>query len=746
MIGCFCLRDINEFDKFFQPMKLNHKLLPKSDTLNKILLLIMFLVASGLVSLFLGQDANYDLKNYHFYNPWAFLDGRFHADLSPAGIQTYTSPLMDVPYYLLVKYLGTHPRLVAFVMGLPYGILVYLSFLIVWHMTRVYNFTRLFRVLATTTLVIFSATAAGTFCVIGTTFNDIPTACLVLASIYLLMTNKADSIKIVLLAGSLAGLGAALKLTVCIFAPAIMVALFGLFSNWKICLRQSVFFAGGWWLAFLIAYGWFGYQYYVITGSPVFPMFESIFPSKWLAGNDLNLYGLRLPQSLTMAIFYPFYWAKMNVNIVAEPPFADPKFAIVFCLTFLAAILSCYRILYSAVFKSNRHNLRSDDNSGENKIFPGRFLFIFFIMGYILWEYMFCALRYAVVLEALLGVICLMSVYSIFSNLQRILLSETQRPDPLNSQGSATATKISQMPLMLHSTVLFVFILIGTLLTTHQPDFGRVPYAREVFEVTAPQLPDNTQVIILGNQGAYMAPLLAKGTKGVSFIGLTNILMDPKSRNYPYWEVIKNKISQHAGPRCVLLFPQYAYFEPILTDLGINVRNEAYAAVTSNMDPRLKIRLYNARLVNQIAVTDDKNMELIRSAFYQLNNLRMNHWQDQFLTHGWSVGEEWFCWNDGNSAKIQFVVPPQKKAPTRISIAGFPQGAQHVKLLLNGQIVFDGIVETETALLNIAIPIDSLRTDGTTMNELDFRFPDARSPDNGDPRKLAFAFIGLELH
>jgi hypothetical protein len=45
----------------------------------------------------LGQDANWDLQNYHFYNVYMLLGGRFGTDLQAAGIQTYLNPVFDIP-------------------------------------------------------------------------------------------------------------------------------------------------------------------------------------------------------------------------------------------------------------------------------------------------------------------------------------------------------------------------------------------------------------------------------------------------------------------------------------------------------------------------------------------------------------------------------------------------------------------------------------------------------------------------
>src|SRR6266571_3367462 len=62
-----------------------------------------FLAAAAAGSLLLGQDANWDLQNYHYYNPWAWWHGRtFTKDLAAAQIQTFHNPLLDLPFYWMV--------------------------------------------------------------------------------------------------------------------------------------------------------------------------------------------------------------------------------------------------------------------------------------------------------------------------------------------------------------------------------------------------------------------------------------------------------------------------------------------------------------------------------------------------------------------------------------------------------------------------------------------------------------------
>ena len=54
-----------------------------------------------LLALFLGQDTNWDLRNYHWYNPYSFLNGRFFFDVVPAQTPSFYNPTLDVPFFLL---------------------------------------------------------------------------------------------------------------------------------------------------------------------------------------------------------------------------------------------------------------------------------------------------------------------------------------------------------------------------------------------------------------------------------------------------------------------------------------------------------------------------------------------------------------------------------------------------------------------------------------------------------------------
>ena len=68
--------------------------------LAKWLMIAVPLACAGLAVWF-GQDANWDLRNYHWYNAYAFLNSRHGFDLLPSQTPFFYNPLIDVPLFML---------------------------------------------------------------------------------------------------------------------------------------------------------------------------------------------------------------------------------------------------------------------------------------------------------------------------------------------------------------------------------------------------------------------------------------------------------------------------------------------------------------------------------------------------------------------------------------------------------------------------------------------------------------------
>ena len=84
--------------------------------------------AFGWISLLRGRDVGWDFRNYHWYNPYAWLTGRGDLDVAVAHHATYYNPLVDVPVFVAAQYLPAW--CVGFIVGCVHGLnLVLLYFL-----------------------------------------------------------------------------------------------------------------------------------------------------------------------------------------------------------------------------------------------------------------------------------------------------------------------------------------------------------------------------------------------------------------------------------------------------------------------------------------------------------------------------------------------------------------------------------------------------------------------------------------
>lgn len=345
-------------------------MLPRLRAIPVWLQLCLCLLLGMVLSLIDRTDANWDLQNYHLYDPWALLHGRLGADYFVAAYQSYFNPAADVPYYI-VKYLLAPgaPRLAAMLAGLPYGLLVFFV-------------VRLAARFVTGPHAAFFAAFAGvtgtaTLSEVGTSFDDILVADFLLGAMLCLL---AEGRRPAVAAGLLCGIGAALKLTAGLFAVPLGLMLVALPAQrrWTRLVLFGLATAAG----FLAAYGWWGWLLWRHFGNPVYPLFSSFFPNVWAVptnGQDTRFF----PKTLLQWLAYPFFWLQGKPGIVAELPVRDPRFAFSYLAAAGAiAAMACRR-------RPDRRTLA---------------LWLFIVSGYIIWLRGFSILRYALPLEVLSGV------------------------------------------------------------------------------------------------------------------------------------------------------------------------------------------------------------------------------------------------------------------------------------------------------------------------------------------------------
>jgi hypothetical protein len=350
----------------------------------------------GLLAAYLGQDDNWDLHNYHLYNPYALLNGKIGFDLAPGQWQTYFNPALDLVYYGLTRTLPA--PLVGFIMGALHG----LNAVLVLALAR-----RLVGSVAQPAyrlplmLALAGCCAPGFLSELGNTMGDNMTSLLVLSSLLLLVAKwerlqRPGALAITLCAGLLIGAGTGLKLTNAIYALSMCLALLSLPAGLWLRINSAFVFGLGTLGGIGASAGWWYWKMWSVFGNPLFPQFNDRFHGLLAAPIGIGDTGW-IPKGLTEKLLWPF--------IIT----LHPKRTIEVPMTQL--IWPMLLLLFAAfvVFKL-RAAIRGDKPALAS---PQRFVLLFFALSYLMWLNMFGIYRYLVPIELLAPLILWLVVHSL---------------------------------------------------------------------------------------------------------------------------------------------------------------------------------------------------------------------------------------------------------------------------------------------------------------------------------------------
>ena len=326
------------------------------------------LLAGAIYTWFVGEDVNWDWQNYHEYNVWAVINGRYGLDALPPGFQTYFNPTVYFPVYYLRHLLP-----------LPYGLMIMgavhgLNLLLIYFLVRV-----LLRETATASAIgaaiLVAAVGPMTLSEVGTSFSDILTALPILAGCILILSAEGRHGRYVL-AGLLIGAAVGLKLTNVVYALGAAAAVLAASRPLKATLCLGVGGAVG----ALATGGAWGLMLWREMGNPIFPLFNAVFQSPELVPMNIMDWQF-LPKGMLDALAYPFYWL-VGDNRSSEYPFRDARFAV-------ATVLIVLGVGRGLVTRTDIFTRRDT-----------QFL-LFFAVSYAAWLAVFSIQRYAIVLELL---------------------------------------------------------------------------------------------------------------------------------------------------------------------------------------------------------------------------------------------------------------------------------------------------------------------------------------------------------
>jgi hypothetical protein len=453
------------------------------------------------------QENGYDMRYYHWYAPWAFLHGRVGFDYGPAQLQSYLNPLSFVPFYLLAGH--TPASIAAWIMGAWHGLTFGLVFAVSWEVLRADG--RLAR--AWLSLLCAAVGTAGPVFLgeLGTSHNDVIVSQLVLVAVLLLLrgwrasASGARLMPAIWVSGLVLGAAVGLKLVVGVHAVAALVALVALPMTWRrrgriavtygVALAAGYLATAGFWMAIL----WRRFE------SPLFPFFNAVFRSPYYP--ETNFADRRfLPQGLGEALLHPLRLC-LGTHREAQQGFRDARYA-------LAAVLGLAALARLGAGAARR---------GAGRFAPAvpaivageRFVLVFFVVSYVLWQAQFAILRYAAPLEALTPLIVLLLVRR------------------LTSRRSVQSLLVAAFSL---TTVVWMRPFIS----------DRMPRGERWIEVRAPRFENPERVLVVVAHNAPWAFVLTDLQPEIRVLGLVSNLTKPTDRT-KFQAEMRDILARHDG-------------------------------------------------------------------------------------------------------------------------------------------------------------------------------------------------------
>ncbi|WP_157201612.1 glycosyltransferase 87 family protein [Massilia sp. Root418] len=481
---------------------------PRAPMLAAVLVPLLF----GLMSLMLGQDDGWDMKNYHLYNPHALLNGRMGVDIAPGQWQSYFNPTLDLPYYLMTAWFPGP------VTGFVFGVLHGLNFVLLFAIARcVLGADQGGGYRVPLLLGIAGACSAGFLSELGNSMGDNMTALLVLGALLILLRRwdqlqqwSRAAVLAALGAGFVMGLGTGLKLTNATYALALCAAFAVAPGTLWLRFRLAFLFGVATLAGIAVTAGWWLLKMWQAFGNPLFPQFNGIFRSP-LAQQVAVMDAFHLPKNALEALFWPivFTFDFLRVSEVALRQTIWP-------IVYLLFIGVCAYLLFVRVTK------RRD---GKPALAPRAcFVLVFFALGYLGWMKLFSIHRYLIPIEMLAPLV-------VWVLLQRVL-------------APGAARRVGGWVLAFTTLAVFPFVT-----------WGHAPWASKSFSAELPPFAQPASTIVFTAHVhppmGWMATLMPKEVSVVSLVGFPS--------TPAHVDRINAVIASRPGPHYAMLYANKNY-------------------------------------------------------------------------------------------------------------------------------------------------------------------------------------------
>lgn len=448
-------------------------------------LLVAFMALFARLSVHMGEDFNWDLLNYHFYNGYAALTGAWQHNYAPAQLQSYFTPTLDVVTYLLISKL--QPVQVGLVVGAFQGINAWLVVQIAARLIRFrWHWLEWPVWLACAALAMYSPISVTE---LGNSMQDLTLSVLILGAILLLViatgkqAGQARSAWILFTcAGLLLGVAVGAKYTEAMYAIAAFVT-FVITPNKQGLLRGLSFTLAGTVGALTMA-GYWMYDMATRFGNPVFPLYNGVFKSPY--ANPYNYADTRFePKNLSDGLLSPFWFTNPTAHQTMEIPFQNLGFAVAYILLIFAILVQVGRLVL-ATDRAHGNGTGGGTATATHRNARVR-LVVFCFISFVMWVLQFSIYRYLSPVELLLPIVIVV-----------------------------LACWVVAADLLQATLVLFVFIFTAT--TMFSGSWSRLPWSNSYFHVQQPALVEEHALVVLdtGAPVSFAIPYFPASTQFVS--------------------------------------------------------------------------------------------------------------------------------------------------------------------------------------------------------------------------------------
>ena len=462
----------------------------------------------GVLALSLDMDANWDLRNYHYYNAYAFLEDRRGFDFLVADVPGFYNPLIDVPFFLAAE--AWSARLVGFLLGFVQGLNFLPLFGIAWSIIRLEDARR--RAAFAAILAGLGLVGAGALSEVGTTFYDNIVSVGPLVALWIIVadwpTSRGRSVAV---AGAIAGLAVGLKLPAGPLVAAVGLAFLVSAETWGRRLECTATFGVGAVVSALVLAGPWNYGLWLDYGNPLFPYLNTVFESPWALLQDYR-HSLKPAQSWVDALLFPAF-VIADPRIVGEVEFFDLRIPLLYVFVPIGLIATWWS--------------RTGSDAPLVAVGPARHVFATVAIAFGLWLTLFGHYRYAMGVEMLAPIVIVAA--------------------------------IGLLPLPRRLRFGFAALVLAVVAVTVRPgDWGRTAWSDKWVRVAVPPIasPDRTLVLLTGYEPlSFLVPSFPPAVRVLRIHGYFTGPQEPANQ---FNTVMRAVVAAHTGPMFALFIPNDA--------------------------------------------------------------------------------------------------------------------------------------------------------------------------------------------